>query len=42
VVTKDSHVIDQVKAFRKRFCELRFCFRGDEYADVVQKLHQLL
>jgi aminomethyltransferase len=42
VVTKDSHVIDQVKAFRKRFCELHFCFRGDEYADVVQKLHQLL
>jgi aminomethyltransferase len=42
VVTKDSHLIDQVKAFRKRFCELRFCFRGDEYADVVQKLHQLL
>lgn len=42
VVTKDSHILDQVKAFRKRFCELRFCFRGDEYADVVQKLHQLL
>jgi aminomethyltransferase len=42
VVAKNSHVIDQVKAFRKRFCELRFCFRGDEYADAVQKLHQLL
>jgi aminomethyltransferase len=42
VVTRDSHILDQVKVFRKRFCELRFCFRGDEYADVVQKLHQLL
>jgi aminomethyltransferase len=42
VVTKNSRVIDQVKTLRKRFCELRFCFRGDEYADVVQKLHHLL
>jgi aminomethyltransferase len=42
VVTKNSRVIDQIKALRKRFCELRFCFRGDEYTDAVQKLHQLL
>jgi aminomethyltransferase len=42
VVAKNSRVIDQVKALRKRFRELRFCFRGDEYADALQKLHQLL
>ena len=42
VVTKDRRVIDEVKAFRKRFCELQFCFRGDEYADMIQKLHKLL
>jgi aminomethyltransferase len=42
VVTKDRRVIDEVRAFRKRFCELHFCFRGDEYGDLVQKLHKLL
>jgi len=42
VVTKNSHVVDKVKAFRKRFCELRFCFRGNEYGDIVEKLHKLL
>ncbi len=42
VVINDTNVADQVKALRKRFRELRFCFRGDEYADVLQKLHELL
>jgi hypothetical protein len=42
VITKDSQVVDQVKALRKGFCELHFCFQGDEYTDAVDKLHQLL
>jgi aminomethyltransferase len=42
VITKDSQVVDQVKALRKGFCELHFCFQGDEYTDAVEKLHQLL
>jgi aminomethyltransferase len=42
VVMNDSSVIDQVKALRKQFCELRFCFRADEYVDVLEKLHELL
>ena len=42
VVMNDADVSDQVKALRKRFSQLRFCFRGDEYADVLQKLHELL
>ncbi len=42
VVMKDANVTDQVKALRERFSELRFCFRGDEYADLLQKLHELL
>jgi len=42
VVMNDADVSDQVKALRKRFSQLRFCFRGDEYADMLQKLHELL
>ncbi len=42
VVIKDAVVTDQVKALRKQFRELQFCFRGDEYAGMMQKLHELL
>jgi hypothetical protein len=38
----DTGVGDQVKALRERFHELQFCFRGDEYQDVLKKLHELL
>jgi aminomethyltransferase len=42
-VVKNGHqVIDKVKDLRKRFSELQFCFRGHEYDDVLQKLHELL
>jgi aminomethyltransferase len=42
VVIKDAVVTDQVKALREQFCELQFCFRGDEYSGMLQKLHELL
>jgi len=42
VVKNNSDVTDKVKALRERFSELQFCFRGDEYDDVLQKLHELL
>lgn len=42
VVVNNSTVTDKVKAFRKRFSELRFCFNGDEFDDVMRKLHGLL
>jgi hypothetical protein len=42
VVMNDADVKDQVKSLRKSFYELQFCFRGDEYTDVLQKLHDLL
>jgi aminomethyltransferase len=42
VVISDSTVADQVKAFRKLFSDLRFCFSGEEFDDVMQKLHGLL
>ena len=42
VMMKNINVTDQVIALRERFQELRFCFRDDEYTDVLQKLHDLI
>jgi aminomethyltransferase len=42
VVIKDAVVTNQVKALREKFRELQFCFRGDEYSGMLQKLHELL
>ena len=42
VVMNQAEVTDQVKELRERFRELQFCFRGDQYADVLQRLHELL
>ncbi len=42
VVMNRAQVADEVKALRERFRELQFCFRGNEYADVLEKLHELL
>jgi aminomethyltransferase len=42
VVMNGSVVVDKVKALRAQFQELQFCFRGDEYTDLLQKLHGFL
>jgi len=42
VVVNKANVTDQVKELRERFCELQFCFRGNEYAGFMEKLHELL
>jgi aminomethyltransferase len=42
VVKNKNQVIDKVKELRERFSDLQFCFRGREYDDVLQKLHELL
>jgi len=42
VVVNDAHVTEEVKALRKTYSELQFCFRDEEYADLIQKLHELL
>jgi aminomethyltransferase len=42
VVKNNTRVIDKVKKLRERFSELQFCFRGHEYGDVLQELHELL
>ena len=42
VMVDNANVRDRVKSLRKQFTELQFCFRGEEYADLLQKLHTLL
>jgi aminomethyltransferase len=42
VVTKNVDVTDEIKALRQPFCELQFCFSGEEFADVMLKLHKLV
>jgi aminomethyltransferase len=41
-VIKDVKVIEGVTALRERFMELQYCFRGEEYSDLLQKLHRLI
>jgi len=42
VVLKQSRVIDKVRSLRARFCELQFCFKGEEYAEVLHRMRQML
>ena len=42
VVLKDAKVTDRVKAFREKFLDLQFCFRDDEYAELLEGLHRLI
>jgi aminomethyltransferase len=42
VVVNDSDVTEPVKALRNQFSEIRFCFRGNEYDDLLEQLHQLI
>ena len=42
VVMEGRDVQARVKALREPFRELLYCFRGDEYADCLEKLHSLL
>jgi aminomethyltransferase len=42
VISRGSDVREQVRKLREPFCELEFCFRGEEYADILEKLRHLL
>jgi aminomethyltransferase len=42
VVMNNTNVADKVKALRERFRTLGFCFGGDQYADIMGKLHELV
>ena len=42
VILKNKNVQKDVTDFRKRFLEMRYCFSGDQFDDLEQKLHQLV
>ena len=42
VVKKEINVQTRVKTFRQQFSELQFCFKRDEFSDLLQTLHGLL
>jgi len=42
IVIDGADLVEQVKALREPFRELHFCFTGDQYADLVEKLHKLI
>ena len=41
VILKNKNVKKDVVDFRKRFAEMQYCFKGDEFDELEQKLHQL-
>ncbi len=42
IVIDGVDLVEQVKALREPFRELRFCFTGDQYVDFVEDLHKLI
>jgi aminomethyltransferase len=42
VIGKDKSVKDEVSAFRRRFLDMHYCFSGEEFEDLMQKLHQMI
>ncbi len=42
VILKDKNVKKAVMDLRQRFLEMKYCFGGDEFEDILQKLHQTI
>jgi aminomethyltransferase len=42
VILKNKNVKKDVMDLRKRFADMQYCFKGDEFDELEQKLHQLL
>jgi aminomethyltransferase len=40
-VVKKVCVIDQVRRLRERFCDLQYCFKGEEVADVLHRMREM-
>ncbi len=41
-VVKNACVIDEVRSLRARFCELQYCFKGEEVAEGFNRLRDML
>jgi aminomethyltransferase len=42
IIVDNKIVKDEVARFRKHFLDMKFCFSGSEFDDMLQKLHQLV
>jgi len=42
VISNGQDVKEEVKKLRSQFQELQFCFSGDEYAQIMEQLHNLI
>jgi aminomethyltransferase len=42
VILKNKNAKKDVMDFRKRFLEMKYCFSGDEFEELEQKLHQII
>jgi aminomethyltransferase len=42
VIRNGKTVKEEVRRFRQRFLDMQYCFRGDEFDGLVEKLHQLV
>jgi aminomethyltransferase len=42
VILKGKNVKAEVRALRQRFLDMKYCFAGDEFDDLVQGLHRLV
>jgi aminomethyltransferase len=42
VILRGKNVKEDIRAFRQRFLEMRYCFGGDQFEDLVQQLHSLV
>ncbi|MFH1823690.1 MAG: glycine cleavage system aminomethyltransferase GcvT [Candidatus Firestonebacteria bacterium] len=42
VIIKNKNINEEVKKFRQKFLDLRFCFKEKEFENLIQKLHQLV
>ena len=42
LVLKGTNIKEKITSFRANFTDIRYCFTGDDYAEVMQKLYQLI
>ena len=42
VIRNRKNVKEEVRRFRQRFLDMRYCFRGEEFDGLIEKLHQLV
>ncbi|UCE54112.1 MAG: glycine cleavage system aminomethyltransferase GcvT [Desulfobacterales bacterium] len=42
VILKDKNIKEEISALRGRFVDMKYCFSGKDYEELMQKLHQMV